>query len=119
MSASLPAHARERAERELNRFEKLNPVAPEAAVIRTYLDWILELPWTERSVDNLEVEHASATLDEAHYGLEEVKDRILDHIAVLSLVGELKGPILCLVGPPESARPLSAEVSPRLSAESS
>ena len=100
VSTSLPTHARERAERELNRLEKLNPVAPEAAVIRTYLDWILELPWAERSEDHLEVEHASATLDEAHYGLAEVKDRILDHIAVLSLVGELKGPILCLVGPP-------------------
>ena len=100
VSASLPPHARERAERELNRLEKLNPVAPEAAVIRTYLDWILELPWTERREDNLQVEHASATLDEAHYGLVEVKDRILDHIAVLSLVGELKGPILCLVGAP-------------------
>ena len=100
VSASLPPHARERAERELNRLEKLNPVAPEAAVIRTYLDWILELPWTERRTDNLQVKHASATLDEAHYGLDEVKDRILDHIAVLSLVGELKGPILCLVGAP-------------------
>ena len=100
VSASLPPHARERAGRELNRLEKLNPVAPEAAVIRTYLDWILELPWTERREDNLQVEHASATLDEAHYGLDEVKDRILDHIAVLSLVGELKGPILCLVGAP-------------------
>jgi len=100
VSASLPPHARERAERELNRLEKLNPVAPEAAVIRTYLDWILGLPWTERREDNLRVEHASATLDEAHHGLDEVKDRILDHIAVLSLVGELKGPILCLVGAP-------------------
>ena len=100
VSASLPPHARERAERELNRLEKLNPVAPEAAVIRTYLDWILGLPWTERREDNLQVEHASATLDKAHYGLAEVKDRILDHIAVLSLVGELKGPILCLVGAP-------------------
>ena len=100
VSASLPPHARERVERELNRLEKLNPVAPEAAVIRTYLDWILGLPWTERSEDNLQVEHASAILDEAHYGLDEVKDRILDHIAVLSLVGELKGPILCLVGAP-------------------
>ena len=100
VSASLPPQARERAERELNRLEKLSPVAPEAAVIRTYLDWILELPWTERREDNLDVQHASATLDEAHYGLAEVKDRILDHIAVLSLVGELKGPILCLVGPP-------------------
>ena len=100
VSTSLPPHARERAERELGRLEKLNPVAPEAAVIRTYLDWILGLPWTERREDNLGVEHASATLDEAHYGLDEVKDRILDHIAVLSLVGELKGPILCLVGAP-------------------
>ena len=100
VSASLPPHARERAERELNRLEKLNPIAPEAAVIRTYLDWILGLPWTERREDNLQVEHASAILDEAHYGLDEVKDRILDHIAVLSLVGELNGPILCLVGAP-------------------
>ena len=100
VSVSLPQHARERAERELNRLEKLNPAAPEAAVIRTYLDWILGLPWTERRNDNLHVAHASAILDEAHYGLSEVKDRILDHIAVLSLVGELKGPILCLVGPP-------------------
>jgi ATP-dependent Lon protease len=100
VSTSLPSHARERAERELSRLEKLSPASPEAAVIRTYLDWILGLPWTERREDNLGVEHASATLDEAHYGLDEVKDRILDHIAVLSLVGELKGPILCLVGAP-------------------
>jgi len=100
VQASLPPQAQERAERELNRLEKLNPVTPEAAVIRTYLDWILGLPWTERREDNLDVEHASAILDEAHYGLAEVKDRILDHIAVLSMVGDLKGPILCLVGPP-------------------
>ena len=100
VSMTLPQHARERAERELGRLEKLNPVAPEAAVIRTYLDWILGLPWTERREDNLDVEHAGEVLDEAHYGLDEVKERILDHIAVLSLVGELKGPILCLVGPP-------------------
>ena len=100
VSMTLPQHARERAERELGRLEKLSPVAPEAAVIRTYLDWILGLPWTERREDNLDVEHAAEVLDEAHYGLDEVKERILDHIAVLSLVGELKGPILCLVGPP-------------------
>ncbi len=97
---SLPAHARERAERELKRLRKLNPVAPEAAVIRTYLDWILALPWEGRSADNLDVPHASAILDAAHHGLGEVKDRILDHIAVLSVVGRLQGPILCLVGPP-------------------
>jgi len=100
VSATLPPHAMERAERELGRLEKLNPVAPEAAVIRTYLDWIIGLPWTQRREDNLDVEHATAVLDEAHCGLDEVKERILDHVAVLSLVGELKGPILCLVGPP-------------------
>ena len=100
VSTALPPHALERVERELGRLEKLNPVAPEAAVIRTYLDWIVGLPWTQRRDDNLDVAHATAVLDEAHYGLDEVKERILDHIAVLSLVGELKGPILCLVGPP-------------------
>ncbi len=96
----LPRHARERAERELQRLRKLNPVAPEAAVIRTYLDWILGLPWANRSTDNLDVLQAAGVLDAAHFGLREVKERILDHIAVLSLVGELQGPILCLVGPP-------------------
>ncbi len=98
--APLPAYARERAERELERLKRLNPVAPEAAVIRTYLDWILTLPWMARTEDNLDVAHAAGILDRAHFGLEEVKERILDHIAVLSLVGDLQGPILCLVGPP-------------------
>jgi ATP-dependent Lon protease len=96
----LPSEARERAEREFDRLKHLNPVAPEAAVIRTYLDWILGLPWMEKSEDNLDVRHATSVLEEAHYGLDEVKERILDHIAVLSLVGDLQGPILCLVGPP-------------------
>ena len=96
----LPAEAGERAERELDRLKHLNPVAPEAAVIRTYLDWILGLPWMRKTEDSLDVAVASQVLDEAHFGLNEVKERILDHIAVLSLVGELQGPILCLVGPP-------------------
>jgi len=96
----LPREARERAEREMDRLRHLNAVAPEAAVIRTYLDWILGLPWMRKTEDNLDVGHASAILDDAHFGLEEVKERILDHIAVLSLVGDLQGPILCLVGPP-------------------
>jgi ATP-dependent Lon protease len=96
----MPAYAKERAEREMTRFSRLNPVSPEAAVIRTYLDWLVSLPWSGRSRDNLDVEHAAKILDEAHHGLDEVKERILDYIAVLSLVGEMKGPILCLVGPP-------------------
>lgn len=96
----LPEAARERALKEMGRLRKLNPVAPEAAVIRTYVDWILSLPWAARSGDNLDVDHASRVLDAAHFGLQEVKDRILDHVAVLSLVQEMRGPILCLVGPP-------------------
>jgi ATP-dependent Lon protease len=97
---SLPDAVRERAEKELARLRKLNPVAPEAAVIRNHLDWIVALPWSERSVDNLDVRHAAGILEAEHFGLDEVKDRILDHVAVLSMVREMRGPILCLVGPP-------------------
>jgi ATP-dependent Lon protease len=100
LQTPLPPEAKERADRELDRLRHLNPVAPEAAVIRTYLDWILGLPWMQKSEDNLDVAHAAEILDGAHFGLDEVKERILDHIAVLSLVGDLQGPILCLVGPP-------------------
>jgi ATP-dependent Lon protease len=96
----LPNHALERGTRELERLKHLNPVAPEAAVIRTYLDWILALPWMAKSEDRLDVANAALILDEGHFGLEEVKERILDHMAVLSLVGDLQGPIICLVGPP-------------------
>ncbi len=99
-SPDLPDPVRERAEREFARLRRMNPVAPEAAVIRSYLEWILALPWGTRTPDNPDVAHAREVLEEAHFGLDEVKDRILDHIAVLSLVGEVQGPILCLVGPP-------------------
>ena len=99
-AAGLPAEAGARADRELNRLLNLNPVAPEAAVIRTYLDWIATLPWHARSEERHDVGHGREVLDAAHHGLDEVKERILDHIAVLSMVGELRGPILCLVGPP-------------------
>jgi ATP-dependent Lon protease len=98
--ADLPPHARTRAEKELGRLKKLNPVAPEAAVIRTHLDWILSLPWSARSQDSIDVRRAASVLEAAHFGLGEVKERILDHVAVLSLVREMRGPILCLVGPP-------------------
>ena len=98
--ADLPGEVRDRVEREFGRLRKLNPVAPEASVIRTYLDWLLALPWKNETTDSLDADHAAEVLDAEHYGLEEVKERILDHIAVLSLVGKLQGPILCLVGPP-------------------
>ena len=96
----LPAHASDRVHREFDRLQKLGSVTPEASVIRTYLEWILGLPWERETADNLDVGHAAAVLEAEHHGLEEVKERILDHIAVLSLVGKLRGPILCLVGPP-------------------
>jgi ATP-dependent Lon protease len=98
--ADLPALVRQRAEREMERLRRLNPVSPESGVIRNYLDWITSLPWRLTTPDNVDVVHARKILEEAHFGLEEVKDRILDHIAVLSVAGELKGPVLCLVGPP-------------------
>jgi ATP-dependent Lon protease len=96
----LPDAVKARAARELRRLRKTSPLSPEAAVSRNYLDWIAALPWTERTDDVLDVAHARRVLDEDHYGLEEVKERILDHIGVLSLVQRVEGPILCLVGPP-------------------
>ncbi|MGI8498290.1 MAG: endopeptidase La [Gemmatimonadaceae bacterium] len=96
----LPETVRIRAERELRKLRRTSPLSPESTVGRNYLDWIVALPWTERTDDVVDVAHARAVLDEDHYGLDEVKDRILDFIAVLALVGKLEGPILCLVGPP-------------------
>ncbi len=96
----LPEEARTRAQRELRKLRRTAPMSPETTVGRNYLDWILSVPWTERTDDVLDVEHARCILDEDHYGLEEVKDRVLDFIAVLGLVGRLDGPILCFVGPP-------------------
>ncbi|HEX5438119.1 MAG TPA: endopeptidase La [Gemmatimonadaceae bacterium] len=95
-----PAPIAERAERELRKLRRTSPLSPESSVGRNYLDWLLALPWTERTDDVLDIAHARAVLDGDHHGLDEVKDRILDYIAVLSLVGKLEGPILCLVGPP-------------------
>jgi ATP-dependent Lon protease len=96
----LPEHARERADRELRKLRRTPSLSPESTVGRNYLDWVLGLPWTERTDDLLDVTRAQAVLDEDHFGLHDVKDRILDYIAVLALVGKLEGPILCLVGPP-------------------
>jgi ATP-dependent Lon protease len=97
---ALPDAVRARAQRELRKLRRTAPMSPETTVGRNYLDWLLGVPWTERTDDILDVEHARRVLDEDHYGLAEVKDRILDYIAVLGLVGRLEGPILCLVGPP-------------------
>jgi ATP-dependent Lon protease len=96
----LPDAVKTRAMRELRKLRRMSPLSPESTVARNFIDWILALPWTERTDDVLDVAHARRILDEDHYGLEEVKDRILDYIGVLSLVERMEGPILCLVGPP-------------------
>jgi ATP-dependent Lon protease len=97
---ALPEIVRTRTLRELRKIRRMSPMSPEFTVSRNFVDWIVNLPWEERTDEILDVTHARQILDEDHYGLEEVKDRILDFIAVLSLVGKIEGQILCLVGPP-------------------
>jgi len=96
----LPDEVRREAERELNRLERLPPAAPDYQLTRTYVELVIELPWTKTTEDNLDLERARRILDEDHYDLKEVKDRIIEHLAVLKLNPEAKAPILCFVGPP-------------------
>lgn len=96
----LPAHVRERAEKELRKLAQMNGMSAEATVLRNYLDCILDLPWNEVSAQQPDLEHAERVLDEDHYGLEKIKERVLEYLAVESLVDRMRGPILCLVGPP-------------------
>jgi len=98
--AKLPPAAEEKANREVERLEKMPPMAAEAVVVRTYLDLLLALPWSKATDDNLDLDHAKVILDEDHYGLDKVKDRILEFLAIRHLSSDLRGPILCLVGPP-------------------
>jgi ATP-dependent Lon protease len=98
--AELPDEVRTEAERELKRLEKLPAAAPDYHVIRTYLDYVLELPWQKSSEDKLDLAEARKILDEDHYGLEDVKERILEFLAVIKLRPDTKSPILCFVGPP-------------------
>lgn len=100
IAKKLPEAVATRAHRELRKIRRSSPASPDAAVARGWLDWALALPWSTRSDDTVDLEHARRQLDGDHYGLEEVKERILDYIAVLGRVGHLPGPILCLVGPP-------------------
>ncbi len=99
-AAELPEHARKAADRELGRLEKLPPAAAEHGVIRTYLEWLVELPWAKRTKDNLDIAHARKVLNADHYDLETVKDRILEYLAVRKLNPDSPSPILCFVGPP-------------------
>ena len=99
-AAGLPEHAKKAADRELARLDRLPAAAAEYGVIRTYLEWLVELPWSAHTEDNLEIAHAREVLDADHYGLEQIKDRILEYLAVRRLKPDSPGPILCFVGPP-------------------
>ncbi len=96
----LPEAVQDKVTRELGRLEQMPPTVAEAVVVRNYLDWLLDLPWLEQTEDRLEVDVAEKMLDEDHYGLVRVKDRILEYMAVRQLSHSMRGPILCLVGPP-------------------
>ncbi|MFK7897581.1 MAG: endopeptidase La [Myxococcota bacterium] len=103
-AAGMPEEALKQATRELDRFEQTPSAAAEHAVIRNYLEWMVALPWGESSEDRLDVKAAREVLDEDHFGLDKVKDRIIEYIAVLSLKRDLKGPILCFAGPPGTGK---------------
>ncbi len=96
----MPAYARDKVEEELSRLAKTPAMSPESSVIRTYLDWLVGLPWDVRTADKLDLKRARKVLDKDHYGLEDIKDRILEYLAVRKLSNKARGPILCFVGPP-------------------
>ena len=98
--AKMPEKVLKEAEKQLKRLEKMHPDTAESATVRTYLEWMVELPWSKRSKDNLDLKAAAKVLNEDHYDLEKVKERILEYLAVRKLKEKMKGPILCFVGPP-------------------
>ncbi len=100
LAKKLPAYAEEKVLKELSRLDKINPSSPEYSVILNYIDWVLDLPFTERTEDNDDLAAASEILNADHFGLDKVKERIVEYLAVLHLTKEIKGPILCFVGPP-------------------
>ncbi len=98
--AKMPKLANDTAIEELNKLQKIPPMSPEFTVIRNYLDWLIDVPWYKKSEDHLDIKHVETILNEDHFGLEKPKERIIEHIAVLNLVKQMRGQILCLVGPP-------------------
>ena len=99
-SAGMSKEAKEKATSELNKLKLMSPMSAEATVVRNYVDWLLKAPWKKRSKVLRDLARAEQVLEEDHYGLEKVKERILEYLAVQLRVKRLKGPILCLVGPP-------------------
>jgi len=100
LAAKMPKEAKEKAFEEFNKLKKTSPMSPEFGVTRNYLDWLVAIPWKKRTKDDLLIAHAKEILDADHYGLDKPKERILEHIAVLNLVKEMRAQILCFVGPP-------------------
>src|SRR3989344_7353916 len=98
--AGMSEDVEEKARKELRKLGQMNQFNPEAGYIRNYLDWLISLPWSAESKNNVDIKAAEKTLDEDHYGLEKVKERIVEYLAVHKLAGKMKGPILCFVGPP-------------------
>lgn len=98
--SQMSEEAKEKAFKEIKRLSKMPPLSSESAVVRSYIEWLRDLPWQEKTRDNKSVEHAKSVLDEDHFGLDEVKERIIEFIAVKHLSNKIKGPILCFVGPP-------------------
>ncbi len=98
--ANMPKEVREKAEKEINKLLKISSSSPDAGVIRTYVDWLIDLPWNKKTKDNTDLKRVRSILSEDHYGLEEVKERILEYLAVKQINKNMKGPILCFVGPP-------------------
>lgn len=97
---TLPEEVNQKVKKELDRMSKMQTGSPEVAVIRTYVEWILDLPWETETEDNLDLKNALKILDKNHYGLKKVKDRILEYLAIRKLKNDMKGPIICFVGPP-------------------
>ncbi len=100
VKAKIPSEVQKEADKQLSRLGQMHPDAAEASIIRTYLDWIVELPWSKSTRDKLDIKRAKQILDEDHYDLEKIKDRILEYLGVRKLNKQMKGPILCFVGPP-------------------
>jgi ATP-dependent Lon protease len=98
--AKMPEKVQKEAEKQLKRIEKMHPDSAEAATIRTYLDWLVEIPWSKSTKDNLDIKTAKKVLNDDHYDLEKVKERILEYLSVRKLKEKMKGPILCFIGPP-------------------
>ena len=100
LAANMPEDVKDKAEKELSRLAKMSSYNPESSYVRTYLEWLVDLPWKVKDKKAISVEEAAKILDEDHYGLPKIKERILEYLAVNKLVGKIKGPILCFVGPP-------------------